>query len=232
MGRQPAYNKEELLRRIIDCLWKQGYASTPVSALTKQTGVNAASLYAVFGSKKGIMLASLAAYAAETFAELRALLARTPQGAARARAVLAHALEVSMGDPRARGCFLVNSVIEASPDEPEFTAAVADAMAVIRDILEEALTGSADLRLDISPKEAALFLQNQIWGIKLMARLNPPRERQLAHGQAIIRQTLRALFTPEAVRLIEKDTGSLMEESPAGRAEKETACRAEKDRVA
>ena len=66
MGRPPAYDHDTLLHEIIDCLWERGYAATPVSTIVQETGVNAASLYARFGSKKGLMLAALEMYAKET----------------------------------------------------------------------------------------------------------------------------------------------------------------------
>ena len=52
MGRPPSYDHTMLLREIIDCLWERGYAATPISVIVQETGVNAASLYARFGSKR------------------------------------------------------------------------------------------------------------------------------------------------------------------------------------
>ena len=92
MGRPPSYDHTMLLREIIDCLWERGYAATPISVIVQETGVNAASLYARFGSKKGIMLAALDLYAKETIDALEALLAATQPGAGQVRAILEHAM--------------------------------------------------------------------------------------------------------------------------------------------
>ena len=62
MGRPLSYDHTILLREIIDCLWERGYAATPISVIVQETGVNAASLYARFGIKKCIMLASMDMY--------------------------------------------------------------------------------------------------------------------------------------------------------------------------
>ena len=193
MGRPPAYEHEALLRELIDCLWERGYAATPISVLVEKTGVNAASLYARFGSKKGIMLAALELYARETLESLDAVLASTPPGAAQMRAVLEHAVE-SFADPRARGCFLVNSITNISTDTPDFSVAVADAMKAIRDRLRRALREAPDLRPEVTPEEAAVFVQVQVWGLKVMARMRPEKQA----GEVVIRQTLRALFVEEA----------------------------------
>lgn len=190
MGRPPAYQKEKLLEEIVACLWKQGYASTPISTLIQNTGVNAASLYALFGSKKGMMLAALEAYAQETSQELTMLLAREKPGRRQIQALLEHILEASLADPQARGCFLVNSILEANPEAPDIAGKIAEYMEGLRAILAAQLALAPDLQPGLSAGEAALFLQTQIWGLKLMARMGPSREL----GQSVIRQTIRTLF--------------------------------------
>ena len=190
MGRPPAYDKDRLLQAIIDCLWERGYAGTPVSVLVEKTGVNAASLYARFGSKKGMMLAALDVYARETIAGLSRILASTQPGPEQIRAVFAHAME-SFADPLARGCFLVNTITNVSEDSPDFSAALSGHMETIRNMLKEALAGAPGLRPGVTPEDAALLVQTQIWGIKLLARL---RARPCM-GEALARQTLAALFT-------------------------------------
>ncbi len=194
MGRPPAYDADALLDALIECLWERGYAATPVSALVEKTGVNAASLYARFGSKNGIMLAALDTYAKATLDGLRRILDSTPPGAGQVRAVLEHAME-SFADPRARGCFLVNTIMNVSTETPDFASAVAGYMETIREMLEDALAGAPGLRPGITPKDAALFVQVQIWGIKLMVRLRADP----GMGGSLVRRTLEALFTEEAL---------------------------------
>lgn len=189
MGRPPSYDHDVLLQEIIECLWERGYAATPISALVQETGVNAPSLYARFGSKKGIMLAALEAYGQQTAAGIEGLLASVPPGAAQVRAVLDHAME-SFDDPRRRGCFLVNSIMSIAEDMPEFTEAVEGHMARIRGLLRDGLAAAPGLRPGITPEEAALFVQMQVWAIKLMARMHPSREM----GEAVVRRTLVSLF--------------------------------------
>ncbi len=189
MGRHPSYDQDVLLQEIIECLWERGYAATPVSTLVQETGVNAPSLYARFGSKKGIMLAALDAYGQKTVEGIETLLASVPPGAAQVWAVLDHALE-SFDDPRRRGCFLVNSIMSISEEMPEFTEAVEGYMERIRGLLRDGLTAAPGLRPGVTPEEAALFIQMQVWAIKLMARMHPSREM----GEAVVRRTLASLF--------------------------------------
>ena len=144
MGRPPSYDHTMLLREIIDCLWERGYAATPISVIVQETGVNAASLYARFGSKKG-------------------------------------------------------TVTNISTDTPDFAMAVADYMEQIRGRIKDALKRAPGLRPEVTPEDAALYVQVQVWGLKVMARMRPDK----AAGKVVVRQTLTALFTDEAVASLE-----------------------------
>lgn len=195
MGRPRGYKEKDLLHGIINCLWVQGYAATPISEIVERTGVNAASLYGKYGSKKGIMLAALELYAQETIADLEKLLGSVPAGPLQIKAVLEHAV-AAFEDPEARGCFLVNSLASFTEDAPEFTDAVVGYMAAIRERLTRALAGAPGLRSSLTPAQAALFVQTQVWGLKIMARTRPTPEM----GQIVIRQTLVALFSKSSLK--------------------------------
>lgn len=188
MGRPPLHDEEKLKRDMVECLWAQGY-DTPISAVVESTGAKAASLYSRFGSKKGMLLAALDAYAEDHLADLRRLLAGLPPGPQRIRAVLESAV-MCFDDPMRRGCFLVNSILEADIRDNEFAACLQKHMADIRMELSWALAETPGLAENFSIEAAAQFLQVQIWGLKVMARLNPRRDL----GEQLIDQTMHALF--------------------------------------
>lgn len=188
MGRPPLHDEEKLKRDMVECLWEQGY-DTPISAVVESTGAKAASLYARFGSKRGMLLAALDAYAEDHLADLRRLLTGLPPGPERIRAVLESAVEC-FDDPLRRGCFLVNSILEADIRDNEFAVCLQKHMADIRTELSWALAETPGLREKFSIEAAAQFLQVQIWGLKVMARLNPRRDL----GEQLIEQTMHALF--------------------------------------
>ena len=189
MGRLPAYNKEELLKKLTNCFWEHGHAA-PISLLVEQAGVKAASLYSVFGSKKGIIHATIQEYAREACAEVTELLEKNRPGQEQIRSFLHAVLDTGMADPKARGCFLVNSILEAHMSDPEVGRILRECMEELRAIFQKQLALAKDLRPGLSPAEAALFLRTQVWGLKLMIRLGLPVE----NGHSLIRQTLDALF--------------------------------------
>ena len=188
MGRPPLHDEGKLKRDLVECLWEQGY-DTPISAVVESTGAKAASLYARFGSKKGMLLAALDAYAEDHLADLRRLLTSVPPGPQRIRAVLESAVKC-FDDPMRRGCFLVNSILEADIRDGEFAACLQKHMTDIRMELSWALAETPGLAENFSIEAAAQFLQVQIWGLKVMARLNPRRDL----GEQLIEQTMHALF--------------------------------------
>lgn len=193
MGRPTTYNQDVLLHEIIDCLWDGGYSATPVSTLVERTGVKAASLYARFGSKKGIMLAALEMYGRENMKALETILSSVPRGTAQVRSVLEHAMQC-FADSKSKGCFLVNSITAISPDMPELGQALAAYMEEVRKRLQKEFEQTPGLKT--SPADAALFVQMQVWAIKLLARISPDRSM----GESIIERTLQALFGDESCR--------------------------------
>lgn len=79
MGRPPLHDDAKLKQDMVDCLWQLGY-DAPISAVVQSTGAKAASLYARFGSKKGMLLAALDVYAEDHLADLHRLLNSMPPG--------------------------------------------------------------------------------------------------------------------------------------------------------
>ncbi len=209
MGRPPLHDDAKLKQDMVDCLWQFGY-DAPISAVVQSTGAKAASLYARFGSKKGMLLAALDVYAEDHLADLHSLLNSMPPGSERIRAVLEKALDC-FDDPLHRGCFLVNGVLEANAGEPEFAERLQKHMADIRTEFSWALAETPGLSGFFSIEGAAWFLQAQIWGLKIMARLNPQREL----GQRLVEQAMYALFGPDAVKGRPEDSAVSAEDGGA-----------------
>lgn len=188
MGRPPAHDTAKLTRDLVQCFWERG-CDAPVSAVLESTGAKAASLYARFGSKKGMLLAALDAYAREHLDDLRKLLASLPPEPMRIRAVLDSAVKC-FDDPLHRGCLLVNGVLEAGPQHPDVTERLQKHMRDIRAEFSWALSETPGLSGFFTVESAAQYLQAQVWALKIMARLNPRHDL----GQQLVEQAMYALF--------------------------------------
>lgn len=62
MSRIKQYNEEEVLEKAMNLFWKNGYETTSMQQLETEMGINKFSIYASFGSKKGILIESLKCY--------------------------------------------------------------------------------------------------------------------------------------------------------------------------
>lgn len=59
MTREKSYDVKTATTTIMDCFINYGYSGTSLDIIVKQTGILRGSLYAAFGSKKGMFIAVL-----------------------------------------------------------------------------------------------------------------------------------------------------------------------------
>lgn len=118
-GRPRGFDADRALEAGLEIFRRHGYEATSLDALTQAMGISRSSLYACFGSKRGVLIAALARYSRTGLAGLAALAeaAGTPQ--ARVRAML-HSLAAPQAGPY--GCLLVNCITELAPHDPEVAA--------------------------------------------------------------------------------------------------------------
>jgi TetR/AcrR family transcriptional regulator, copper-responsive repressor len=108
MGRQKLFTREDVLDKTIPMFWKHGYAETKVQNLEQATGVNKSGLYAEFGSKEDLFVASLNRYL--KVVHERGTLTKQPLGWDNVEDFL----KLCHGSWGQKGCFSVNSMREFS----------------------------------------------------------------------------------------------------------------------
>lgn len=64
MPRKKQYKEEEVIARAMNTFWLHGYEGTSIRQLETAMGINQFSIYASFGSKKGVFLKALSHYKA------------------------------------------------------------------------------------------------------------------------------------------------------------------------
>ncbi len=112
-GRPRTFSVEAVLDAAVGVFWARGYAGASISDLTAATGLAPPSLYAAFGSKRGIFLAALDRYAETCGAgPVRALAAAPAAGKAAALAEATVAL--CFPDDRPCGCLIACVGAEAA----------------------------------------------------------------------------------------------------------------------
>lgn len=173
MGRPRTFVEQDVVDRAMRVFWAHGYAGTSIQDLVEATGVNRASLYATFGDKERLFLATLDYYVAEISAARMARL----RAAASARQGLIRYFDDLIGfgvnEGRGLGCLLTNSVVELAPHDPAVAVKLKATLGRVRTALEEAIRrgqAAGEFRADKDPTALANFLLTVIQGLRVLMR--------------------------------------------------------------
>lgn len=157
-------------------LWGKGYEASTVEDLTAATGLAASSLYAAFGSKRGVLEAALARYDRDRDELLRPLEHGT-EGLADLRCFL-ESVRRAVAGPDGRGCFMVNTATEVAPHDPGIARLANRYRERVRDAIAATLTRAA-ARGEIPGWDVlgrARVLQSGVYGALVAARAGDPAE--------------------------------------------------------
>src|ERR1700722_2444147 len=108
MVRPRAFDEEEVLHRAMDVFCRHGYDGSTMIELTASMGVTAPSIYAAFGSKRGLFEAVLDRYA-ECERENRDWVLSAPTAREVAERLLRRAAKVLPERKGPAGCFLIQA---------------------------------------------------------------------------------------------------------------------------
>ncbi len=177
-GRPLQFDRNGALDAAMRLFWHQGYESTSLNQLKQAMGgLSAASLYGAFGSKEGLYREALARYM-ETHGQVIAALR---DETLRPRAALERALRQSarlQTDPDLpKGCMLVLSAANASPENAHLQALVAVERQRTRDAVRHCLdcaVASAELRPDADLDGLATLADALLVGMSVQARDGVP----------------------------------------------------------
>ncbi|SPA31205.1 conserved hypothetical protein [Cupriavidus taiwanensis] len=195
MPRPRKFNEQAALTAALDAFWARGYQATSTRDLTSVMGMTQPSLYNAFGDKRSLFLAALDGYLDGTVRERMARLEAALSPAAAITAYFSESIERSLGDPLHRGCLLVNTALEVTPEAPDVQQTVASAFEEIRDFFRRQFTAAqqaGEVDVALSADEVSAQLLAVLLGMRVLARAAP--ERELLEGG--VRPTLALLGLP------------------------------------
>jgi TetR/AcrR family transcriptional repressor of nem operon len=96
----------------MELFWRQGYAATPLDRLVRRTGASRYGLYATFGGKRDLLLASLERYSQAVMDPMLEPLEDPRASATEIRAFFVRVLGVIRRPGDRRGCFICNVAFE------------------------------------------------------------------------------------------------------------------------
>lgn len=177
MARRREFDEHAVLDAASDIFWTKGYEATSTRDLTARTGLPPSSMYAAFGDKRGLFRRALDHYLSRLREKMARLEASTSPGEA-ITGFFEDTIERSLEDALQRGCMLVNSALEASPQDAEFRGVLAHELRLIEDFFRSRVAAGKECG-DISPahstEDVARQLLAVLLGVRVLARVRPER---------------------------------------------------------
>src|SRR3546814_9370 len=179
MAWEKRFDVDEVLTLAMQTFWSHGFEATSMQNLVDATGVNRASLYATYGDKRELFLASLRKYDGEVRRRMLADLA-VADTAAQAIAGLFDKFIAQAREPQGNwGCFMVNSALELAAHD----GAIAELVNAAQDEIEAFFLAmirkgqqSGEFNPQIDAGQAAHHALAAMLGLLVMIRSRPEED--------------------------------------------------------
>ncbi len=169
-GRPRGFITEEVLEKVRAVFLEKGFTGASLDELSAAAGLNRPSLYAAFGDKEALYIATLRFYAAKSTAGLDAILGGAGTIAQRLAKVYSAAIDLYTAPPLRPGCMIVGTAAVESPSYPRIAAAASEFLAGIEKSLERGFAAS-DLPAEPTPAARASMAGAILNAIAIRARL-------------------------------------------------------------
>ena len=169
-GRPRGFITEEVLEKVRGVFLAKGFTGASLDELAAAAGLNRPSLYAAFGDKEQLYIATLRFYGTKSIEGLDAILAGPGTIEQRLARVYSAAIDLYTAPPHRPGCMIVGTAAVESPTYPKIAAAAAELLAAIEKSLERGFA-NADLPKKPAPAARARMAGAIMYAIAIRARL-------------------------------------------------------------
>jgi len=171
-GRPREFDEPEMLSRMMQLFWENGYEGTALSHIIKVTGLGKASLYATFGNKQAMYLKALAHYE-EIFVNgaVQALNHTGTPARDRLHTFLMSPITAMQENGNNKGCFLCNASVDRSSLDEETAKLVRQGYAKMHTALMETISQIENTKVDEEQAKTKASLALSVYsGLRIMAR--------------------------------------------------------------
>ncbi|MET7517950.1 TetR/AcrR family transcriptional regulator [Streptomyces sp. NPDC005480] len=182
MGRPKSFEPDVVIAQAMETFWTNGYADTSPADLAEATGVAKGSLYHSFGSKRQLFGKVLDLYGRMHSERAEEFLARPGTAKERIRAYFVLLVDADLDGPVRRGCLAQNTVGELGGRDMEATRVVHRMEESVIELFAARIEQGqrdGDVDRDVDARAQALFLQNTLAGLRVMAKTF---DRSSLHG--------------------------------------------------
>jgi TetR/AcrR family transcriptional repressor of nem operon len=179
MGRPRQYDEGKVLMAAAQVFWSKGYEATSTRDLSACTGLSPSCMYGAFGDKRKLFHRALDHYLNNTLRAKIERLDRVASPSAAVREFFTETLERTSRDDMHHGCFLVNTVLEASSTDTTARDNVAGEIAMIESFFLRRLSQAqqaGEIPSAVSPERSARQLLAVLMGIRVLARVRADHE--------------------------------------------------------
>ena len=172
--------------------WRKGYAATSVEDLIETLHLSRSSLYDTFGDKRTLFLEALKLYSERVINGMARTLNESPSPIAGIQKVFDELIAGAGSETGALGCFMVNSVAELVPYDPDVTEIATTYTDSLQRLLTKVLTEARSQNIVTkvqTPEQLAAYVFNMIQGMRVLIKSGATREQV----QAISDITLKSL---------------------------------------
>ena len=172
--------------------WRKGYAATSVEDLIATLHLSRSSLYDTFGDKRTLFLEALKLYTERVLGATAQTLNESPSPIAGIQKVFDDLMTGIGSETGALGCFMVNSVAELVPYDPDVTEIATTYSESIQKLFIAVLMQAKSQNMlteKQTPHQLAAYMFNMIQGIRILIKSGATREQV----QAISDITLKSL---------------------------------------
>ncbi len=178
MPRVKQFDQEEVLEKAINLFWKNGFHATSMQDLVDTLGINRASIYDTFGSKRAQFDLTIDRYKDQNAQKVHEFLQRHVNVREGIHLLFELSVEEVLDEGKPNGCFIVNTTSELSDDE-HLSKKLSENKEVFENIYHDYLKYGVDEN-QISPykdlKEISAYLFTLQAGLKVISKITQDRE--------------------------------------------------------
>ncbi|MEM7653220.1 MAG: TetR/AcrR family transcriptional regulator, partial [Pseudomonadota bacterium] len=173
MGRPKEFDSDDAIDRAMHALWKHGYESCSVKALSELLDITRSSFYNTFGTREALFRLALDRYAEISPNIALAQATENTPLKPLLTSVFREVCAIRTADPDGRGCLALNSMVELGNVHELLGDRIIHGVRDMGQRLEQLLRWAVD-RGEISPTTdipgTALALLNLLVGLNLMSK--------------------------------------------------------------
>ena len=179
MPRVKTFDENEVLTKAMNLFWKQGYSATSVQDLVSHLGINRASLYDTFGDKDQLFKKSFALYRKSNIEGLIQFFESRPNVKNGFSELFDIAIQESILDKEAKGCFVVNTTTELIPNDESLIKVIEENKRDFENLFYEYLkkgkdNGQLKTNQDLRSLASLLFILYN--GLKVVSKISPQKQ--------------------------------------------------------